>query len=184
MILQIYTIIHTLISLVAIFTGLVVLFGMLAGKRLDHWTKWFLVTALATTVTGFLFPFHGFTPAIGLGIISLPFLAVTILARCSKHLAGAWRWIYVVVAVICLYFNLFVFVVQLLISGIHETSEQGYLPFSNAIHEATEAWGPDSSFGHLLSYLLVILPVAWLVIKGLLSSSKDPKQVPQHSSVR
>jgi high-affinity iron transporter len=79
---------------------------------------------------------------------------------------------------------LFVFVVQLLISGIHETSEQGYLPFSNAIHEATEAWGPDSSFGHLLSYLLVILPVAWLVIKGLLSSSKDPKQVPQHSSVR
>ena len=113
MILQIYTISHTLISLIAIFTGLVVLFGMLAGNRLDHWTKWFLITALATTVTGFLFPFHGFTPAIGLGIISLPFLVVTIFARCSKHLAGAWRWIYVVGAVICLYFNLFVFVVQL-----------------------------------------------------------------------
>jgi high-affinity iron transporter len=79
---------------------------------------------------------------------------------------------------------LFVFVVQLLISGIHETSEQGYLPFSNAIHEATEAWGPDSSFGHLLSYLLVILPVAWLVVRGLFSSSKDPKRVPQHSAVR
>ena len=79
---------------------------------------------------------------------------------------------------------LFVFVVQLLISGVHETSEQGYLPFSNAIHEATEAWGPDSPFGHLLSYLLVILPVGWLVIKGLLTSSKDPKRVPQHSSVR
>lgn len=113
MILQIYTIVHTLISLVAIFTGILVLFGMIAGKRLDGWTKWFLTTAVLTTVTGFFFPFHGFTPAIGLGIISLPFLAITILARCSRHLAGAWRWIYVIGAVICLYFNLFVLVVQL-----------------------------------------------------------------------
>jgi hypothetical protein len=113
MILEIYTIIHTLISLVAILTGLVVVFGMLGGKSLDGWTKWFLTTAVLTTVTGFFFPFHGFTPAIGLGIISLPFLALTIFARCSKHLAGAWRWIYVIGAVICLYFNLFVLVVQL-----------------------------------------------------------------------
>jgi hypothetical protein len=112
MILQIYTIIHTLISLVAIFTGIVVLLGMLANKRLDGWTKWFLTTAVLTTVTGFFFPFHGFTPAIGLGIISLPFLAITIFARYSRHLTGAWRWIYVIGAVICLYFNLFVLVVQ------------------------------------------------------------------------
>src|SRR6266567_2995618 len=112
MILQIYTIIHTLISLVAIVTGFVVLFGLLAGQRLDGWTKWFLITAVATTVTGFFFPFHGFTPAIGLGIISLPFLALTIFARYPKHLAGSWRWIYVIGAVICLYFNLFVAVVQ------------------------------------------------------------------------
>jgi hypothetical protein len=112
MILQIYTIIHTLISLVAIFTGLVVVFGMLARKRLDKWTKWFLITAVATTITGFFFPFHGFTPAIGLGIISLPFLALTIFARYPKRLAGPWRWIYVIGAVICLYFNLFVLVVQ------------------------------------------------------------------------
>ncbi|HSS16727.1 MAG TPA: hypothetical protein VLQ29_07070 [Candidatus Dormibacteraeota bacterium] len=112
MILQIYTIIHTLISLVAIFTGFVVVFGLLAGKRLDGWTKWFLVTAVATTITGFFFPFHGFTPAIGLGIISLPFLALTIFARYPKHLAGPWRWIYVICGVICLYFNLFVAVVQ------------------------------------------------------------------------
>jgi len=112
MILQVYTIIHTLISLVAIFTGLVVVFGMLGGERFDGWTKWFLVTAVATTITGFFFPFHGFTPAIGLGIISLPFLALTIFARYPKHLAGPWRWIYVVGAVICLYFNLFVAVVQ------------------------------------------------------------------------
>jgi high-affinity iron transporter len=81
---------------------------------------------------------------------------------------------------------LFVFVMQLLIQGIHETSEQGYLPFSTAIHEATEAWGPDSGFGHLLTYLLVILPLAWLVFKGLTSSFKSDKgsSVPQHSSAR
>jgi len=121
MLLQIYTVIHTLISLVAIFTGLVGLFGMLAGKRLDNWTKWFLITAVATTITGFFFPFHGFTPAIGLGIISLPLLAVTIFARYAKHLAGAWRWIFVIGAVICLYFNLFVAVVQAFekIPGLH-----------------------------------------------------------------
>ncbi len=113
MILHIYTIIHTLISLIAIFTGIVVVFGMLAGARLNGWTKWFLITAAATTVTGFFFPFHGFTPAIGLGIISLPFLALTIYARYSKRLGGAWRWIYAIGAVICLYFNLFVLVVQL-----------------------------------------------------------------------
>ena len=92
MILHIYTIIHTLISLVAILTGLIVVLGMLGRKRLDSWTKWFLITAVATTVTGFFFPFHGFTPAIGLGIISLPFLALTIFARYPKHLAGPWRW--------------------------------------------------------------------------------------------
>lgn len=113
MILHIYTIIHTLISLIAILTGVIVLFGMLAGKRLDRWTKWFLTTAVLTTVTGFFFPFHGFTPAIGLGIISLPFLALTIFARYPKHLAGAWRWVYAIGAVLCLYFNLFVLIVQL-----------------------------------------------------------------------
>src|SRR5438445_5573097 len=112
MILHVYTIIHVLISLVGIFTGLIVLFGLLAGKRLDGWTKWFLITTVATSVTGFFFPFHGFTPAIGLGIISLPFLALTIFARYPKHLAGPWRWIYVIGAVLCLYFNLFVAVVQ------------------------------------------------------------------------
>ena len=112
MILHIYTTIHTLISLVAIFTGFVVLFGLLVGNRLDAWTKWFLITAVATTVTGFFFPFHGITPAIKLGIISSVVLLVTIFARYAKHLAGAWRWIYAVGAVLSLYFNVFVGIVQ------------------------------------------------------------------------
>jgi high-affinity iron transporter len=64
---------------------------------------------------------------------------------------------------------LFVFVVQLVIRGTHEMSEQNYLPFSQIIHERTESWGPDSPFGHLLTYLLVILPLGWLLLKALFS---------------
>jgi high-affinity iron transporter len=63
---------------------------------------------------------------------------------------------------------LFVFVVQLLIFGVHEMSEQGFLPYSETIHVNTENWGPDSILGHLLTYLLVILPLGWLLIKGVL----------------
>jgi len=85
---------------------------MLAGNCLDGWTKWFLITTVATSVTGFLFPFHGFTPAIGVGIISLLVLAVAVYARYPRQLSGAWHWIYVVTAVIALYFNVFVAVVQ------------------------------------------------------------------------
>ena len=59
---------------------------------------------------------------------------------------------------------LFVFVVQLFIQSIHEMSEQGYLPYSDFIHAATESWGPDSVFGHMLTYLLVILPLGWLLV--------------------
>ena len=113
MILQIYTVIHTLLSLVAIVTGFVVLFGLLGSKRLDGSTKWFLITAVATTVTGFFFPFHSLTPAFMLGIISLVVLAVTIYSRYPKNLTGPWRWIYVIGAVISLYFNVFVLIVQL-----------------------------------------------------------------------
>ena len=112
MILHIYTIIHTLISLVGIFAGFVVLFGLLAGKRLNGWTKWFLITTVLTSVTGFGFPVHHFMPSHGVGIISLLVLAVAIYARCRRELAGAWRWIYVVSAMIALYLNVFVGIVQ------------------------------------------------------------------------
>ena len=112
MILRIYTNIHVVISLIGIFTGLIVLFGMMARKRLDGWTKWFLTATVLTSVTGFFFPFHGFTPAIGLGIISLLVLAVAIYARYPRELVGNWRWVYVVTAVVALYFNVFVGVVQ------------------------------------------------------------------------
>ena len=66
---------------------------------------------------------------------------------------------------------LFVFVVQLVIKGAHEMSEAGYLPYSELIHRSTESWGPDSAFGHTLTYLLVILPLAWIAIKSLVSKN-------------
>jgi hypothetical protein len=89
MILETYTLVHVVISLVGIFSGFVVLFGLLVAKRLDGWTKIFLTTTVATSVTGFFFPYHGFTPAYGVGIISLLVLAVAIFARYPRQLAGA-----------------------------------------------------------------------------------------------
>lgn len=86
--------------------------GWLAGYRFEAWTKLFLITTILTSVTGFGFPFHGFTPALGFGIISLVVLAITSYALHSRHLIGAWRWIFVVTAVIALYLNFFVLVVM------------------------------------------------------------------------
>ena len=86
--------------------------GLLTARRLDHWTSFFLLTTVATSVTGFFFPFRGFTPAIGVGIISLVVLPVAIVARYARHLVGARRWTYVVCATVALYFNVFVLIVQ------------------------------------------------------------------------
>ena len=108
-----FTQVHVVLSLIAIFAGLVVAFGLLAAKRLDGWTAFFLITTVLTSVTGFFFPFHGFTPAIGVGIVSLLVLAMAILARYGRKLAGPWRWIYVVTAMLALYLNVFVLIVQL-----------------------------------------------------------------------
>jgi hypothetical protein len=112
MTLAIYTLVHVLISLIGIVSGFVVLFGLLAGKRLDGWTKWFLITTVLTSLTGFGFPFHQLLPSHKVGIISLVVLAVAIFARYGSHLVGAWRWIYVVTAMIALYLNVFVGIVQ------------------------------------------------------------------------
>jgi hypothetical protein len=107
-----FTLIHVLISLAGIGSGFVVVYGMLAGNRLEGWTKIFLATTVLTSVTGFLFPVEHLLPSHVVGVISLVVLTVAIVARYSLHLAGAWRWIYVVCAVLALYLNSFVGVVQ------------------------------------------------------------------------
>jgi hypothetical protein len=110
--LQLYTYLHVVLSLVGIGTGFVVLFGMLVSNALDGWTAVFLATTVATSVTGFFFPFRGFKPSYVVGILSLIVLGLAIPARYSLDLAGAWRWIYVVSAVAAQYFNVFVLIVQ------------------------------------------------------------------------
>ena len=71
---------------------------------------------------------------------------------------------------------LFVFVIQLCIKGVHEMSEQGFLPFSAVIHERTESWGPDSVFGHVLTYLLVLLPLGWLALSSSINRHHETKK--------
>jgi len=106
------TVVHVVISLVGIGSGFVVMYGLLTASELHGWTALFLSTTLATSVTGFLFPFQKFTPAIGFGIVSLIALALAIPALYIFELAGAWRWIYVVGSVLALYLNVFVGIVQ------------------------------------------------------------------------
>ena len=107
-----FTVVHVLISLAAIVAGFVVLGAMIKGQHWSGWTAFFLATTVLTSVTGFMFPIHGFTPALGVGGISLAILAIALLALYSKHLAGAWRWIYVATAVTALWFNVFVLIAQ------------------------------------------------------------------------
>jgi hypothetical protein len=107
-----FTILHVIISLVAIASGFVVLAGMLRAQRLPGWTAFFLATTVLTSVTGFMFPLSGFTPAVAVGLISIVVLAVALAALYVKRLNGAWRWTYVVSALVALYLNVFVLVVQ------------------------------------------------------------------------
>lgn len=108
-----FTLFHVVLSLIGIGSGLVVLYGLVTSKRLSGWTAVFLVTTLATSVTGFMFPFIRFLPSHATGIVSLLVLAATIPALYVYRLAGGWRRVYVIGAVIALYLNVFVLVVQL-----------------------------------------------------------------------
>lgn len=107
-----FTLVHVLLSLIGIGSGLIILFGLIARKQLDRWTALFLATTLLTSVTGFAFPFHGLTPAHVLGVISLLALALAIPALYVFRLAGKWRRTYIVSSSIAIYLNSFVGVVQ------------------------------------------------------------------------
>jgi hypothetical protein len=107
-----YTLVHVVLSLVGIASGLVVLLGLLAGKRHSGSTAVFLATTAATSLTGYGFPFDHLLPSHIVGAISLVVLALAIYARYARRLAGAWRKVYVIGAIIALYLNVFVLVVQ------------------------------------------------------------------------
>jgi hypothetical protein len=111
--LQSYTLIHVVISVIGIASGVVMLYGLLKNKRLDAWTAVFLISTVLTSVTGFGFPFDHLLPSHKVAILSLVALAIAAVARYPLHFAGAWRRTYVICACVALYFNCFVLVFQL-----------------------------------------------------------------------
>ncbi len=113
MLLTAFTVFHVLLSLIGIAAGFVVLFGFLTSRKLDGWTLVFLTTTIATSATGFLFPFHHFLPSHAVGILSLFVLGLAVLARYRFHLTGGWLRTYVISSSIALYFNVFVLIAQL-----------------------------------------------------------------------
>jgi hypothetical protein len=106
------TSIHVVISLIAIVAGLAVAGGLLTNRRLDKWTGLFLSTTVLTSATGYLFSVDRLLPSHVVGAISLVALAIAIVARYPKQLAGRWRVTYIVTALLSLYLNLFVLVAQ------------------------------------------------------------------------
>jgi uncharacterized membrane protein SirB2 len=123
---------------------------MFSSKRLDGWTALFLSTTVLTSVTGFPFPRDHVLPSHIVGVISLVVLAIAIFARYFRQLAGPWRWIYVVGAVVALYLNVFVLVVQAFLK----------VPFLNAL-------APTQSDPPFIVTQLVVLGV--FVVLGVLA---------------
>jgi len=113
MILNALTIFHVALSLVGIGSGVVAIYGLLKAKTPGRWTQVFLATTAATSLTGFLFPFHGVTPAQALGVLSLIALLIASLAIYRYHRQGIWRRTYAITVVMAFYFNVFVLIVQL-----------------------------------------------------------------------
>jgi hypothetical protein len=107
-----FTLVHVVLSLIGIAAGLVALFAMFGSKTVNGWTGWFLATTILTSVTGYFFPVDKILPSHIVGALSLIVLAAAVLAFYRFRLSGSWRWIYVVTAIIALYLNVFVAVVQ------------------------------------------------------------------------
>jgi len=107
-----FTMVHVIISLIGIASGFAVLSGLLGSNRMAGMTALFLITTILTSATGFLFPFEKLLPSHMIGILSLVLLAIACFALYGMKLSGAWRWIYVVTALLAFYFNVFVLVIQ------------------------------------------------------------------------
>ena len=157
-----FALLHVLLSIVGILAGLVVVGGLMAGKRLDGWIGLFLVTTILTNVTGFFFPFAKLLPSHILGGLSLVILPIAIVALYGKHLAGGWRRVFVVATVVALYFNVFVLIVQL------------FSKFPLLIATAPTQKEPP----FLVSQLLVLVLFVWLgraALKGFRAESATPR---------
>jgi hypothetical protein len=135
----VYTFVHVLLSLIGIASGLLMLYGFLTDHAPKNATTIFLVTTAATVLTGFGFPFKGFTPALGVGLLCSLLLAVAIASQQAFRLTGIWRSAFVIAAVASLYFNVFVLIVQAFqkIPALHALAPTGSEPPFAAAQGAT-----------------------------------------------
>ena len=142
-----FTLIHVAISLIGILSGLVVVYEFVTGQRLPAWNAVFLVMTILTSVTGFFFPFHGITPGIVVGAISLVVLAVAVVAWNKR-----WAKTYIVAATIAEFFNVLVLIVQSFqkIAPLHELAPKGTEPITNVAK---------------LLALVFFVVVAWVAIR-------------------
>lgn len=130
--LSVLTLVHVVISLIAMGAGFILLGGLLEGRSGIVPARVFLGTTALTSATGFLFPINGFTPALGVGIVALGVLAPTAYALFARQLAGRWRSVYVLGSVVLVYLNVFVLVAQLFLKvpAMHELAPtQREMPF-------------------------------------------------------
>src|SRR4030081_3694249 len=107
--------VHVFISLIAVVAGILVMFGMLGSNRMPGLTAIFLLFTILTSATGFLIPplvTEKLLPSHIIGGLSLVLLAIACIALYGTKLSGAWRWIYALTALIALYLNVFVLVIQ------------------------------------------------------------------------
>jgi hypothetical protein len=149
--LEIFTLVHVIISLIGIVTGIIVLLGMLGSRPLPGLTAIFLITTALTSITGFMFPFVHLLPSHIVGIISLAALSLAIPARYTFRMAGAWRGIYVAGAALAFYLNVFVLVVQSFLK----------VPALNAL----APHGKEPPF--LVAQLVVLAVFIWLSIRAV-----------------
>jgi hypothetical protein len=153
-----FTWLHVIISLIGIVAGIPVVYGLLSSKKLPGWTALFFATTILTSMTGFFFPVDGVKPSHVVGVISLVDLAVALLALYVYGLVGAWRWIYVVTALVGFYLNSFVLVAQSFLK----------VPFLNALAPT----GTELPFASSQAALLALF--VWLGVLAVKRFHKTP----------
>ena len=154
-----FVLVHVVISLIAIVAGIIVMFGMLGSKRMPGLTAIFLLFTILTSATGFLFPFEKLLPSHMIGILSLVLLAIACIALYGMKLSGAWRWIYVVTALLALYFNVFVLVIQSFLK----------IPALTAVAPGNPPSGPVFAVvqGVVLVFFVLMIIGAWRRIRPM-----------------
>ena len=148
-----FTLLHVIISLIGIVTGLIVLSGLLGSKQMPVMTAIFLLATILTSATGFLFPFTQLLPSHMVGILSLVLLAIACIALYGMRLAGVWRPVYVVTAMISLYLNVFVLVIQSFLK----------VPALHALAPSVPPAGPVFAVvqGVVLVFFVLVIIGAW-----------------------